>query len=1168
MKKRLWYLLLCASTLFFSGICEAQKRNYPKTLLWRITGNKLQKPSYLFGTMHLEDRRLFQFGDSLYHYLENAEGFAMEINPDSAMMAMFKEMSEPDTTKLLKDVLSKREFEKVSKSIQKQYGVSPDKITRKQAWTYAFNRLKDKKPDDMETPVDTYLYNIAKRQGKWVGGIEDLEDQFGLMEQLSAGFDGGELSDDRASKKMMNRMVQVYLAQDLNAINDLSNSMQAEVKEEMLTIRNNKMALRMDSMARIRSNFFAVGAAHLPGDDGLIELLEKKGFVVEPVFSSRKIAPENYSYKSVDLAWNKVEDQGKTFVVEMPGKPYPLEVEGGITMQTYADMGSGLFFLASSVKSHKKSFNPDSVMAGMAKNISGNKKLDGRKIIDLNGVSGIEAFVRNESYFYRLQLFVKSNIIFVLVSGAAKKELLHNNEVNRFHRSLVMNESREEVAPKDNTWKQTVIEKHGFRVEAPGVPERNKNLEGNFSGNPAAANWSINCYTVSDEKTDIFYMMIVRTTKPGYHILNDTTIFEESRRNAENTFADSISLYELFNLQGFPAMRMNANYKENDYVMQSLYVNRGDRSYMMAVIGNKNNDNAKDFNRYLNSFQLTDYRKADWSFKISPDKVFKTWVPSPIVTVADDTARNANSNPQTLLAYDTLTSYGFSVYKEVISPYYWARSDSAFFESYASQYIGLQDSVIEKKSVQNGAIKGIEYFVKSGIISNIKRMRLLPYRDTLFVIVSMIPPGDINDPDHSRFFSEFKFVHDVPGHSYLSNKTSKLLSDLQSTDSTIFQTASAAIESAPFTEEDLPLLHQAMLLPYQDFQESLECTHDKILTEVVRLNSPSTIEFIRDNYSRLSREKEMLKYPLLSVLARIRTTKSYQLFSQLARQQPPLFGNARMLRYYLEDSLLLTATLFPQILQAGTDSTFIKSLPHIVNLLLDSNLLSKKDLEPYAKNFHVLAEGELVRLREAGDYDYLSISLIELLGRLGDNKSNLLLQNFLKCRQLNVKEIAAVWLLKNNQLVDPSQLEKVAADKTYRNSLYSQLLEIGKEKFFPIKYSSQKSIAESDMYTIVSDEYEPSGFQFIGEKLIQSNGRKSKYFLFKISFESDEGQSETYLGVTGPYLNSKQVIVQSEIGGLYTDEPFDARKVEKHLKAYLEKVEKYADENNVRISND
>ena len=291
-------------------------------------------------------------------------------------------------------------------------------------------------------------------------------------------------------------------------------------------------------------------------------------------------------------------------------------------------------------------------------------------------------------------------------------------------------------------------------------------------------------------------------------------------------------------------MRMNANYKENDYVMQSLYVNRGDRSYMMAVIGNKNNDNAKDFSRYLNSFQLTDYRKADWSFKISPDKVFKTWVPSPIVTVADDTARNANSNPQTLLAYDTLTSYGFSVYKEVISPYYWARSDSAFFESYASQYIGLQDSVIEKKSVQNGAIKGIEYFVKSGVISNIKRMRLLPYRDTLFVIVSMIPPGDINDPDHSRFFSEFKFVHDVPGHSYLSNKTSKLLSDLQSTDSTIFQTASAAIESAPFTEEDLPLLHQAMLLPYQDFQESLECTHDKILTEVVRLNSPSTIEFM------------------------------------------------------------------------------------------------------------------------------------------------------------------------------------------------------------------------------------------------------------------------------------------------------------------------------------
>ena len=81
----------------------------------------------------------------------------MEVNPDSAMIAMFKAMSEPDTTALLKDVLTKKQLDRVSKPLQKKYGISADKITRKQAWMYSYNRMKTKKSDDMETAVDTYL---------------------------------------------------------------------------------------------------------------------------------------------------------------------------------------------------------------------------------------------------------------------------------------------------------------------------------------------------------------------------------------------------------------------------------------------------------------------------------------------------------------------------------------------------------------------------------------------------------------------------------------------------------------------------------------------------------------------------------------------------------------------------------------------------------------------------------------------------------------------------------------------------------------------------------------------------------------------------------------------------------------------------------------------------
>lgn len=55
----------------------------PNSLLWRITGNGLKRPSYLYGTIHITDERVFQLGDSLYAAIENAEGLAIEVNPEN-----------------------------------------------------------------------------------------------------------------------------------------------------------------------------------------------------------------------------------------------------------------------------------------------------------------------------------------------------------------------------------------------------------------------------------------------------------------------------------------------------------------------------------------------------------------------------------------------------------------------------------------------------------------------------------------------------------------------------------------------------------------------------------------------------------------------------------------------------------------------------------------------------------------------------------------------------------------------------------------------------------------------------------------------------------------------------------------------------------------------------
>jgi uncharacterized protein YbaP (TraB family) len=132
--------------------------------LWRISGNNLTTPSYLYGTMHVQDRRLFNFGDSLYTAIEKTQSFAIEINPDEMMDSLFKSLEKKDTTPFLKKILDEQEYKRVARQLEKKLKMPADKITlkklaeekRKQMYRY-------KRVDDMPTPMDMYLFTIARK---------------------------------------------------------------------------------------------------------------------------------------------------------------------------------------------------------------------------------------------------------------------------------------------------------------------------------------------------------------------------------------------------------------------------------------------------------------------------------------------------------------------------------------------------------------------------------------------------------------------------------------------------------------------------------------------------------------------------------------------------------------------------------------------------------------------------------------------------------------------------------------------------------------------------------------------------------------------------------------------------------------------------------------------
>ncbi len=310
--------------VFLLSSATAQKNNWPKTLLWKISGNGLTKPSYLFGTMHLQDKRVFNLGDSFYHHFERAEGFAIEVD--------FREYMDSLLTKgfqLVEDRNLKDEEEELSEAVvdsavmiappppagdlQVAKSDAEKRIARNLRKEFRKMRSEQLRSlllhGQMPTILDAYLYGMAMKQGKWLGAVEEVNDQLNLRDELGKDIDEGEemKQPERILLTSLGNMIKVYLAQDLNQIEEIAlNQRSARSKTLVFNNRNLKMARSMDSLSHLRSMFYAVGAAHLPGDSGVIILLRSKGYTVTPVMSTSTQAAEKYAAGLPSLAWYEV----------------------------------------------------------------------------------------------------------------------------------------------------------------------------------------------------------------------------------------------------------------------------------------------------------------------------------------------------------------------------------------------------------------------------------------------------------------------------------------------------------------------------------------------------------------------------------------------------------------------------------------------------------------------------------------------------------------------------------------------------------------------------------------------------------------------------------------------------------------------------------------------
>ena len=289
------YLTLTLFLILAGGLYaqkESTSSSNENTLLWRISGNGLTRPSYLFGTMHMICADDIELSDSLKKAIQNADEVYLELKMDNLieMMGAMSHMSmRNDTT--LSDLLTPVEYQKIKTYFKNHSGILPfSMIETYKPLLAAATIMEQSAQCEHAVAMEELIMQEAKHDGKEIGGLETMDYQLSIFDSIPYTIQAKQLLEmvENTSSKdddEMKELTDAYRNQELNKMELLTKDDMGlkEYTALLLYNRNANWARKLNNLLAKSSLVIAVGAGHLPGEKGVINLLRKAGYKVEPV---------------------------------------------------------------------------------------------------------------------------------------------------------------------------------------------------------------------------------------------------------------------------------------------------------------------------------------------------------------------------------------------------------------------------------------------------------------------------------------------------------------------------------------------------------------------------------------------------------------------------------------------------------------------------------------------------------------------------------------------------------------------------------------------------------------------------------------------------------------------------------------------------------------------
>ncbi len=1076
------------------------------SLLWEISGNGLEQPSYLYGTMHVSKKIAFLLDDVFYEALDQSEVVALESDP-----ATWLESDTDDsrsghgfiTKGFYTEAFSLRSPDRkdLASLLASDDGLVNNILYRTNEYSQNFEE---------ETYLDMFIYQAGSKFGKPILALEDLEESQALVGRASLNAMKRKpdewLQEKMRQSDLMSLMQDAYRERNIALLDSIDRAMYTDhYLTNMLYIRNENMARRLDSAIRKAKVFAGIGAAHLPGDKGVISLLEQRGYTLRPLVSQATAEGSRLKDK-FDRSFRKPELQAQGpedgfFSMLLPHKLYPV-AEGQHITYISPDLTNGSYLMVHRIPTYsrinrKAGYTVEDLEGLLFENIPG-RILEKRRISH-QGYQGLD--IRNQlknGDQQRYQIYTTPLEVVIFKMGG------QDDYVTRYSDAIF--NSLQFKRPKEGT-KVLTSAFNDFKVT---FPANHRFVNQKRNGNRRAEGF--------DPASESYYFLQQAT-------LNDFDFIEQDSfelRQIQQRFYQNLDLKPEYAAPQPFSLASSAPFNQGG--SQRLYLKsvlrRGD--YFLLGILTPREGLAK---AYFDSFALQEPEYGEAFNQIRDTALYFT-TRSPIAPKKFvETNMGHYKSQKEIKPYHPYTKK--TIYQhannEAITVTLNKSHDYMTFPNIDSvwalrkkQYAGASFLIKEQRQ-QTGADGSHELLLtltdtassRGILVKNVVKGGLL------YELKAGL--DTLNQPSRfvSEFFTHFRPLDTLIGRDLMEDKTADFFAALRANDSIVMK----GYRYLLFDER-----HADSLITYvatYDFSGDKEHIQSHLLKELGFMDQPRVRQFLKEFYER-SYSNSNAQTRILQATAQQADGPSAARLLELLSQDLPLVSNpfeiARIFAPY-NDSLPLARSLFPDLLEYSNISEYKEPIISMLATLVGKGEIKASRYKKYLRP--LLSDANMQLKRQLGTENQSRVQS----GTFSKNNRQhrklledytVLLFPFKKDREVQsffrrlyevedpeIRTTYVALLAREGTYIPFGMIDSMAANINSRNLLFNKLHAVGQISLFPTEYASQQQLAAAALYG--DEHFDPlvDTVQFVGERPIRYGDRDCTGYYFKRKSQLD-----------------------------------------------------------------